>query len=102
MVAQWTFMVYMAGNNTLSGAATTDLHEMQRAGSSDDVRVLAFVKQRSPRRNARRMEIGRAGGQDHVEDLGDLDSGSPQTVIDFFRWAVQRAPAERYAFVFWN
>jgi hypothetical protein len=102
MVARWTFMVYMAGNNTLSGAATEDLREMKRAGSSDDMRALAFVKQRSPRRNARRMEIGRSGGQDHVEDLGDLDSGNPQTVIDFFRWGVQRAPAEKYAFVFWN
>jgi hypothetical protein len=98
--AKWTFMVYMAGNNNLSDAAGTDLVEMQKVGSSDEVAVLAFMKQFGTN-TAYRIHVGK--GEDlEREDVGDVDSGDPQTVIDFVRWAVQKAPAERYALVLWN
>jgi hypothetical protein len=32
--AKWTFMVYMAGDNNLDGAALRDIAEMARAGST--------------------------------------------------------------------
>jgi Clostripain family len=100
MNAAWTFMVYMAGNNSLSGAAATDLREMQKIGSSDHLKVLAFVKQTNKR--ARRVLVTK-GGHDESETLPEnTDSGAPQTVVDFVRWAVKKAPAERYALVLWN
>jgi hypothetical protein len=100
MPAKWTFMVYMAGNNSLSGAASIDLGEMQKVGSSDAVQVLAFVKQASG--PARYIRVGR-GGHDEVHPLPpSTDSGDPQTVVDFVRWAIKGAPAERYALVLWN
>ena len=46
MPAKWTVMVYMAGNNSLSGAATVDLAELRKVGSTAAVQVAAFVKQR--------------------------------------------------------
>ncbi len=100
MASKWTFMVYMAGNNSLSGAASVDLREMQKVGSGDEVKVLAFIKQ--VKRPARRILVGK-GGNDEVETLPDpTDSGSAQTVVDFVRWAVNKAPADRYALVLWN
>ena len=45
MKSKWTFMVYMAGNNSLSGAASADLSELRKIGSTPDVNVLAFIKQ---------------------------------------------------------
>jgi hypothetical protein len=98
--AKWNFMVYMAGNNNLSDAAGADLVEMQTVGSSDDVAVLAFMKQFGTR-TAHRIHVGK-GGDLASEELGDVDSGDPQTVIDFIRWAAEKAPAERYAIVLWN
>ena len=100
MKAKWTVLVYMAGNNSLSGAAQDDLGEMRKVGSSDAVRVLAFVKLRS--RDAYRLEVRRQGQHEHPETLGNIDSGSPQTVTDFLRWGIRQAPAERYALVLWN
>ncbi len=100
MTAKWTFMVYMAGNNSLSGAASADLREMQKVGSSDLVKVLAFVKQVN--QPARHVQVGK-NGRDEVEALPDnTDSGDPQTVENFIRWAVKKAPAQRYALVLWN
>ena len=38
--AKWTFMVYMAGDNNLDGAALRDIEEMARAGSTKEVNIL--------------------------------------------------------------
>src|SRR4051812_7680235 len=101
MAAKWTFMTYMAGNNSLSEAAGEDLEEMRSVGSTDDVRVLAFLKQEHTG-EAYHLEVGSEESRDHREDLGDKDSGDPQTIVDFVRWAAKRASADRYALVIWN
>jgi Clostripain family len=101
MSAKWTFAVYMAGNNSLSDAAGVDLEELRRVGSSDTVKVCVFVKQ-ADGSGARRFVVGRNGAGEQVEELGDIDSGDPQTVVDFYRWVIATAPAQRYAFVLWN
>jgi hypothetical protein len=38
--AKWTFMVYMAGDNNLDGAALRDIAEMAQAGSTKEVNIL--------------------------------------------------------------
>ena len=101
MSAEWTFMVYMAGYNNLSEAAGTDLEEMRQVGSSDKVKLLAFVKQLD-QRSAYHVLVGKDGKGEKKETLGNKDSGDPQTVLDFIRWGVKTAPAKRYALVFWN
>src|SRR5688500_10804118 len=93
-------MVYMAGNNNLSDAAGADLVEMQKVGSSDQGAALAFTKQLGTN-PAYRIHV-RKGEDLEREDVGNVGSGDPQTVIDFVRWAVERAPADRYALVLWN
>ena len=100
MAAKWTFMVYVAGFNNLSPFATTDLEEMRQVGSSDDVKVAVFIKQLD--RGARQLLVGRNGQGEQSEELGDVDSGNPQTLLDFIRWAARTAPAERYGLIVWN
>ena len=94
--AKWTFMVYMAGFNNLSEFATSDLAEMEAVGSNDDVQIAVFIK-RLGRDSAERLIVG-----GDAEQIGDADSGDPQTLLDFVRWAVAVAPAERYALTVWN
>ena len=101
MSAKWTVMVYMAGNNSLSDAAGDDLKELEKVGSNDDVKACVFVKQ-ADGGGAKRMIVGKGGDHELEEDLGDVDSGDPQTVVDFVRWAAEKAPAERRALVLWN
>jgi hypothetical protein len=87
-------MVYMAGFNSLSPAATEDLREMRTVGTTDAVAIAAFVKQQD-RRGARHVIVGNSPETDVVHELGDADSGSPQTLLDFARWATETMPAER-------
>lgn len=99
--ASWTFMVYMAGFNNLSSAATEDIEEMRTVGSTDNVNVAVFVK-RLDRKAAERIIVRKAGEGETSEELDEADSGNPQTLLDFIRWAAKAAPAERYALVVWN
>src|SRR4051794_2753331 len=102
MSAKWTFMVYVAGYNNLSTFAGLDLAEMRKVGSGEDLKVAVFVK-RLEQQAAHRILLGKDGKGEDRENLGhDVDSGSPQTLLDFIRWAHAKAPADRYALVIWN
>jgi hypothetical protein len=102
MSAKWTVMVYLAGYNNLSTFAGLDLAEMRKVGSSDDLKIAVFVK-RLEQQAAHRIIVGKDGQHEQRENLGgDVDSGSPQTLFDFIRWAHKKAPADRYALVIWN
>jgi hypothetical protein len=101
VTASWTFLVYLAGFNNLTPFAVKDLAEMRKVGSTDEVRVAAFVKHQDSR-GARRVILQRDGVGEAPEELGDVDSGDPQTLLDFVRWAAGQAPAQRYALIVWN
>jgi hypothetical protein len=102
MSAKWTVMVYVAGYNNLSTFAGKDLAEMRKVGSSADLKIAVFVK-RLEQQAAHRIIVGRNGQGEERENLGaNVDSGSPQTMLDFIKWAKAKAPAERYALVIWN
>ncbi|MFC4122520.1 clostripain-related cysteine peptidase [Nonomuraea zeae] len=101
--AEWNVMIYMAGNNNLSDAAGRDLEELRAVQSYNGVRVTAFVKRQNTAGRAQHMEVSPGGAPDLIEELrAPVDSGNPQTVLDFVRWATRRAPARRYALVIWN
>lgn len=99
--AAWTWMVYMAGDNDLSSAGEADLAQLRRVGSSPQVHVLVQLDA-AGQVGTRRMRVGRDGVGEEVLDLGETDSGSPETLVDFARWAAAHYPAERYALVLWN
>ena len=84
MATKWAFMVYMAGNNSLSGAAGDDLEELRKVGSTDNVKALAFVKQRGPD-GARRLVVGK-GGQNEVWDYASAEASS----LERYRHVVDR------------
>lgn len=103
--AHWTFMVFMAANNDLSGFAGDNLKAIEQVGSTDAVKILVFVKQQktdgaSPK--ALRLQIAPRGTAPVVQDLGDIDSGDPQVLSDFIGWCVQTAPADHYALILWS
>lgn len=117
-MAKWTFMVYLAGDNNLSAAGDTDLAEMQQVGSSGEVNLIAQFDNAGSS-GTRRFRIVQPAAESQgreiepperprppigevLEDLGETDSGDPQVLLDFVRWAAKNYPAERYALVLWN
>jgi len=99
--AKWTFMIYMAGDNTLSTAGDKDLKEMRKVGSTADVNVVAEFDN-AGNRGTKRYHVKRKGVKEHVVSLGETDSGDPKVLIDFIGWVAKTYPAERYALVLWN
>jgi len=101
--AKWTFMVYMAGDNNLDGAALRDIAEMARAGSTKDVNILVQLD-RIEDNLTRRFRITQGGGfkKDCIESFGDTNTGDPKILYDFVKWAADNYPADRYALILWN
>jgi len=101
--AKWTFMVYMAGDNNLDGAALRDIAEMARAGSTKEVNILVQLD-RIEDNLTRRFRITRGGGfkTDCIESFGDTNTGDPKILYDFVKWAADNHPADRYALILWN
>ncbi|MBT8074786.1 MAG: hypothetical protein HKP21_13890 [Xanthomonadales bacterium] len=97
----WTIMVYMAGDNNLSAAGEADLEEMRLVGSSERVNVVVEFDNAGDA-GTRRIHIGKGGVGEHIESLGETDSGSPDVLSGFIEWAAQNYPADRYALVLWN
>jgi hypothetical protein len=96
--ASWTWMIYLATHNNAASAGEESVERMRQALLCDDARVL--VQQSTPGRTVRRI-IGDT--PELVADLGQqVDSGGPETLIDFVRWAAATAPAKRYALVLWS
>jgi len=59
--AKWPFMVYMAGDNNLDGAALRDIAEMAKVGSTNDVHILVQLDRREDQKT-RRFRITQGGG----------------------------------------
>ena len=98
--AKWTFMVYMAGDNNLSSAGDEDLREMREVGSTADVNLLVQFDNAGDNGTQRFRVL--KGGNDLVESLGETDSGDPNVLLDYMKWAKANYPADRYALILWN
>ena len=113
-LAEWTVMVYLAADNNLEAAGLTDLNEMEQAGSTDEVNILVELDRAhgystadGDWTGARRYRVEADDDWDTIGspvavDLGEVDSGAPETFIDFIAWGVENYPAEKYAFIIWN
>jgi len=128
--ASWTIMVYIEGDNNLEGDALADIQEMEQIGSTDDVNIIVQVDRAEDYSDgdgdwtqARRFRVE----QDNIgvtifdivdqkfsdpasvrlstpplEDLGEINNGDPNTLIDFALWTVDNYPADKYGLVLWN
>jgi hypothetical protein len=113
-LAEWTFMVFLNGDNNLEDYALRDMNEMESVGSTDEVNMVVQLDRSTGYdtsegnwTGARRYRVEADGdrgriGSPVLEDLGWSDSGDWQTVVDFAGWAIDRYPARRYALVIWN
>ena len=111
-LAEWTVIVYSAADDeVLEETMWFDVNEMELVGSNPQLNIV--------------VQIDRYGGaftgdgdwtdtrrylitQDNdlttisspiVKSLGEVDTGDPQTLVNFVTWAVQNYPAKKYALV---
>lgn len=106
---RWLVMMYQnADDQPLEGGGHMDLNEAERVGPSDRLTIVSqfdrFVggyEGDGGWSTTRRYLVRQGENLDVIEselvaDLGEVDSGDIQTLIDFALWAIQTYPAERY------
>lgn len=110
----WLVMLYQdADDETLEKDIFIDLNEAEMVGSSDAVTIVSQLD---------RLDGGYDGGGDwtttkrflvqldesgdmeelaseELEDLGEVDMGNNQTLVEFAEWAISNYPAEKYVLI---
>ncbi len=105
--ADWTVMIYMAGENNLTQSLSADLEEMKSVGSSDRVNIIVQADTgasglfTSNPGDTHRFKVYKGWLQDYP--LGyNADMASPEELASFISWAVSNFPARRYCLVLWD
>ena len=108
----WTVIVYSAADDeVLEESMWFDVNEMELVGPSPQMNIVVQIDRYAGAftgdgdwTDTRRYLITQDNDLDHitspvVESVGEVDTGNPQTLIDFVTWAVQKYPAQKYALV---
>jgi hypothetical protein len=123
--AAWTVLVYLDGDNNLETYGIQDINEMEMVGSTTDVNIVVQVD-RIPYSVLASSNQGYLDDSSNdnwtttrryyitqdfdpiqinsplISDLGELNMGDPQTLVDFASWATINYPAKKYLLVIWN
>ena len=112
--AEWTVMVYLDGDNNLETYGLQDINEMEMVGSTADVnmvvqadRIPGYDISNGDWTTTRKYYITKDLNPDQINsplkgDLGELNMGDPQTLVDFANWVAINYPAKKYSLVIWN
>ncbi len=95
----WTVMVYMDGDNSLSAATVGDLDEMKSVGSNSNVGVV--VEDDTSTQTTKRYFV-KQGSLVLLSDLGELNMGDYNTLIEFGKWTIENYPADHYMLILWD
>ena len=109
---KWTIMVYLDGDNDLEKEAIDDFLEMAAIGSDMNINIIVQFDRiygEDDRfgnwTDCKRFFIVRDKYPEKYnskEDLGEVNMGAPETLIDFINWSVLNYPANNYALILWN
>lgn len=110
---EWTVMVYVNAKNDLEYFGLADLNEMERAGSSEKINVVAELGRLAiyddgdggwagvRRYLVQKDEAPKAITSPVLETL-TADMGDWRHLAEFGKWAKKKFPAKRYMLVVWN
>ena len=104
---EWSFLAYIAGDNSLSDFGLIDIREMCKVGSSRRVHVGVQMDTAGDHDGVIRYEVTEpdATGKAHrmvIERLPESDSGAPETLLGFLKWGAARYPSTHAVVVVWN
>ncbi|NWG17665.1 MAG: hypothetical protein HXY41_13645 [Chloroflexi bacterium] len=82
----------------LSSAEFDDLLNQVRSASDSEIEALALQSIATPGGGAPLAAPRLAA----LENLGEVNSGDPQVLVDFITWAAANYPAEHYGLILWD
>ncbi|GET40723.1 hypothetical protein MiSe_55340 [Microseira wollei NIES-4236] len=108
--ANWTFMVYMPGDD-LEEFAIDDFLEMANVGSRNNVNVVVQLDRTAGYDNrfgdwtdTRRgiINTGSTPGLNWGTSIGEANMGDPNTLSNFVNWATTNYQANNYGLILWG
>ncbi len=110
--SEWLVMLYQnADDEILEGDIYTDLNEAEFVGSTDDVVIVSQFDRFAGAfdgdgdwTGTKRFLVTQDDDlatvySEELEDLGEIDSGAPETLTDFLIWGITNFPAKKYALI---
>lgn len=95
----WTVMVYMAGDNSLSDAVAVDMAELEAVGSTATVN---FVVLADTSDGPAYVYYVNQGGSTVVASWGEVNTADPAMLTRFITDAAALYPANNYVLDLWN
>lgn len=100
VVKDWTFIVFMNGDNNLDANAVKDLKEMRTAGGSNDFMNWVVMLDR-----AEGPAVSYYVTKDHCVQIakhGEVDMGDYRVYANFVKDTIKKYPAKKYCSIIWN
>lgn len=102
----WTLMIYIAADNDLKNFALRSLKQLAEIGSNEFINIVVHIDFKLAGNKVTRRYYIEKGKILHMND-GDpetqrMDSGNPETLISFAKWAIPAFPAENFAIDIWD
>jgi hypothetical protein len=108
----WTFMLYLDGDNPQEAAALDEFLEVASVGSTDDVnllvqldRITGYDTRFDDWTGTRRYRVTNGmqpTASNALVDLGEVNMGDGQTLVDFVTWGMENYRADNYAVILWD
>lgn len=106
-IKPWTFIVYVAADNNLHPFAIRNIKQMSLVGSNANINIAVQLnikisgnKKVTRRYYVEKDNILHVNANDPASQ--QVDSGTPQALMDCCDWAITNYPAQHYALVLWN
>jgi len=102
----WTFLVYLNGDNTLDSFGPLDINEMEKVGSTDQINVVVQWASKSAQKT-KRLLIQKDNDTTNItspviQDMGQVDMGDWHSLVDFINWGAKNYPAKHYFVDIWD
>jgi len=99
----WTVLVYMAADNNLAQMGKLDINSMESVAQPAN---LNLIVQADFPEGAKRYKVQQDDSDSItspiISNLGNIDSGNPQTLKQFMAWGFAAYPSQRKMLVIWS
>lgn len=100
---EYTFAVYIAARNDLGPFVAKNLEQMMRVGSSDNLTIVVHLDSMTKdNKMVTQRFIVHRNKLIQVGEITPMDSGIPETLIDFCGWAFTHFPCRQPMLTLWS
>jgi|WetSurMetagenome_2_1015567.scaffolds.fasta_scaffold81032_2 hypothetical protein len=99
---EWTFLVFLNGDNNLDTFGTADMAEMSAIGSTDKVNIVV-LRDTANASTSSKIYYMEKGKQTVVKDYGkNIDMGDYNNLVAFYQYVKTNYPAKHFFVDVWN